>query len=351
MATDRGSQIGDKTQMVQRSLKKHGNLFPEPYNLLIQTRDGKIPVFSREYTMAHPFTIYTGSLNDLISNFKRVLDELEPLMKPPAPGWDAKRLLEAQKELLSQLASHTDAAYLILKALSPPPALPINTPSAEDWLLKYGHLSVGNFKSAISAHAKERIFSVWNRLKHNAQKLSFVTMTPEGDDSKPIPGYWLVGTLWIDSKGVLGPDPDIHPDRTAFSFNRDLKLNLWYVYSLGKHLAIAIRSVLDRTGAPAEKSDFVEVDSTSIAEVVRRIAALPYYFFFDETKKAAVPIIQYDEARHALLADKTQKRIRPQQFSSYKLSSLLHVDPVSNGAVPPYFQPQPPPALSKVTIG
>ena len=53
-------------------------------------------------------------------------------------------------------------------------------------------------------------------------------------------GYFVtVGLLG----GGIGPDPDIHPRITAFSFNRDLRFHLCHFLLTSAHLAQAVEGL------------------------------------------------------------------------------------------------------------
>jgi hypothetical protein len=61
----------------------------------------------------------------------------------------------------------------------------------------------------------------------------------------------------------LGPSPEIHPNRGAFSFGRDLKWRFFLVYSLSKNLVTAVQRALmglhqvtlERATPPQQKND------------------------------------------------------------------------------------------------
>lgn len=88
----------------------------------------------------------------------------------------------------------------------------------------------------------------------------------------------------IDSNGVATQDPVLHPNNTAFSFNRDLRFHFVHLYELGNALKMVLSPALRRLGVVIAGKR-TESPSTELLAIAKRVEALGTIVFPDEVRK------------------------------------------------------------------
>ena len=87
--------------------------------------------------------------------------------------------------------------------------------------------------------------------------------------------------------GVLGPDPDIHPNITAFSFNRDLRFHLYHLLQVSASLAQAVEGL---TGAEPTKA--ASSGDSKLTNSILDLLGVRELYFPDEYEKLR-PVFQF----------------------------------------------------------
>ena len=195
---------------------------------------------------------------------KSVLDAYDTAVSRPEPTEeDVRVLLETQKNLLY------DSTELI-----------------EDFEKNYRRAVIPTEKLASSSFAlskglRNHIVMQCNKMKHNHAYLGFVSAQFQ---FVRILGYSVIS--YVDSN-TMGPNPDVHKQRPAFSFPVELRKVLANIYILGEEVAAAIRTAVElRTDVPP-----VSV-SEGWAEILTRIQNLPRAVFPSE-RAAHMPYFEY----------------------------------------------------------
>lgn len=272
---------------VTRSILKDGNLNPPVFNIL---RTQILPADVLHHTshrLLHPQAIYSISLARVTQAFTGVLDARDAVDTTlvNADGqldFDASTLLKAQEELLEALLSHVDDCYHILKALHPPTDMKRPPREADKWLHEAKHPTVSAFTQNILPYRKA-FAPIVNRIKHEHGRLRSVVFF--GTRSR-VPGYFVEGVNTLEQDG---PDPVIHPDNTALSFNRDLRFHFVWLYLVGVHLQQAILGALKKQyqlQLPIQRVEDQDVRTQKeLWRIAERISTLPFQFFPDEVQK------------------------------------------------------------------
>lgn len=217
---------------IQRSRKKHGNLEPEVFNLL-KTLPEEI-LHHRDHTLRHPSSIYSLTLSKIKEAIININEELSK-MQESVDYFECEKLLNALEHLLLSLLSHIDDCYLILKSIHPKVEITKEIRYTDQWLEHVKHPTIKEFKKDVQDYRKI-IALIVNKIKHEHGRLRPIKFY---DLKVYAVGYYVEG---IDQAGIVGPNPVIHSGGdTAFSFNRDLKFNLYHVYKISHYLAKAIR--------------------------------------------------------------------------------------------------------------
>lgn len=261
-----------------RDRSRHGNLYPAVFSLLAEVPAGSLPHAQQQ--LRAPGGIYNLSLRRVLTAFGNDLDALEQVHRslggPPPMEESATRLVAAQIELLEAMAAHIDDAYQIMRACHPPrPEITEQFP--ERWLKEAGFRGAAQFKAAIGSY-REPLSRLVNKVKHEHGQLRLMAFSNTVTHS---PGYYLES---IDSNGAATQDPVLHPNHTAFSFNRDLRLHFVGLYEIGNALKMVLSPALKRLGLRITGKG-AENPSEDLLRVAERIAALGTLVFPDEVRK------------------------------------------------------------------
>ena len=260
-----------------RDLVRHGNLYPAVFSLLAELPAGTLP-HAQQHLRA-PGGIYNLSIQRVFAAFRNDLDALEDVHRnlggPPPIEDSAIRLIAAHIELLESMAAHIDDAYQILRACHPPQP-DVTESFADRWLEKAGVRGAAQFKRAIAPY-RETLLRVVNKIKHEHGQLRLMAFSNTVAHSA---GYYLES---IDSTGVATQDPELHPNHTAFSFNRDLRFHFVNLYDVGNALKMVLSPALRQLGIRITGRR-TESPSTELLAIAKRIEALGTIVFPDEVR-------------------------------------------------------------------
>ena len=218
-----------------------------------------------ELGLRHPLGIYNTSVARVAERFSRVVR----LLSTPRPQGD--ELLDFQESLLKGLMEHMDDCVNILRGF---------TVNSLDFDKNH---CVRVYRRAVDEY-RSHIGKVVGRIKHQQGRLTLLTVQLQ---TSSFAGYFV--SVGLRSGGV-GPDPDIHPHITAFSFNRDLRFHLCHFLLTSAHLAQAVEGL---TGAGPVEVDPVKGELT---DSIKRVMALPETYFPDEYRKKRL-VLRFEVAQ------------------------------------------------------
>lgn len=270
---------------IVRSILQDGNFAPVAVNYL-----GNIPdtmSFHEKHGLRHPFSIYHVSLRAVTEGFTHVLEEYNNEIKNYSAGTDVKffkKLLGAQRNLLYTLREHIDDCYSVFKALVDPAHVTKKIVFADKYLQAAKFKELDKFNNSIESYKKDYLSPLVNSLKHSHARLQgFYCHGP----SHIRLGYYLEE---MGKDTVVGPSTRVHKDgNSAFSFSRDLTLNLFNVYYISGQLVDSVQRFLEEAYnfelLPSKQNEYAETK-----EVIENAAALQQRFFQDELLKPCANI-------------------------------------------------------------
>ena len=248
----RGGQMNTDSKRLFRS-DANGNVVL-PATAVLSALPEQLSSRHGELGLRHPLGIYNTSVARVAERFSRVTKVLSTARQR------GNELLDLQESLLKGLMEHMDDCVNILRGF---------TVDSRDFD-KNRHVRV--YRRAVDEY-RAHIGKVVGRLKHQQGRLTLMTVQLE---TSSFAGYFVtVGLLG----GGIGPDPDIHPHITAFSFNWDLRFHLCHFLLTSAHLAQAVEG-LSGVGP-------IEVDPVKgeLTDSMTSVMALRETYFPDEYRK------------------------------------------------------------------
>jgi hypothetical protein len=209
---------------------------------------GEIPdrfLFHRQHALRHPLATYKISLEQLANEFRRVLnhhDAMQRYWKAHGPSTTEPQpyteLLAAQRSLIYSLREHIDDCHLVLQSLVDPATVNVSQPGADAFLRAARFPTLTTFFQPLKPFLDGYLLPMVNKLKHKQGRLRGCMFF---NYSEIRLGYFLEE---VDDMEVAGPSETLHPGNTAFSFARDVRLNLFHVYFASARLVKAIAGAL-----------------------------------------------------------------------------------------------------------
>jgi len=255
------------------------SLLPDIVHHFKQIPEAYIHGQNHDQPMRHPGAIFNISFREVNIAIASTLDALDEYIKDIKNEEKRDRLLLFKKILYNEICSFYDECYMILIALCPP--APIKGGFAYEWLQQNGYKSGDTFKSS-SADLVKRYQMINNRLKHNNQRLSALSVTIR-DLNIVIPSFYVEG---VERGGTICPDVTIHQPfngvSSAISFNYSIRMIFYLVYILSDKLLDTIKKDLKNRHAfkfPAKA--YVKHDALTESNWIR-ICNLPSYFLPNE---------------------------------------------------------------------
>lgn len=243
-----------------------GNGFRPPCFSALSEYSG--PLYHNQYDLPSPQGIVNHSWTQVVRAFDRMLDTLQTsaALKKAAADRDKhiKDLLAAYEALLYQAMEFIeDIERNISKCLSPDSKHPVDISGP------------GTLRKLIAVPC--------NKLKHNHNRLAFVAATGLLFSASGFAIYRI-------KNGTLEPNPEIHKDRRAFSFNVELRRLLATLYFYADGAATKIRALSQGQASPTRSS----VTDPSTLAILGRLARLPISTFPFEKQKH-MPSIEVNE--------------------------------------------------------
>lgn len=318
------------------STAKDGNLYPAAFDALHAIPDQMLHQQEHD-ALRHPLATYNLSIHRVVEAFRAVLDQLKQLDAAETTDsgtfqFDPEPLLTAQKELLDSLAAHIDDGYQILRALYPAAQLKRDVRFADRWLEEAGHGKVMRpYKDAVTPY-RQTFIPIVNHIKHATGRLRACVFY---DDRQRIGGYILETA---DRKGVVGPDPTIHPGNTAFSLNRDLRYHFCHLYDVGEALKQALVRAAERDYKIALVVAPVAAPDVNWEQIAERIGNLPLWFFPDEALKSTPVVLFTRSGSDSILSVEETRAVVPFVPRTMHVRATWKGDGVTRTWRVPYMQ-------------
>lgn len=318
--------------LIRRSLDKDGNLLPAAWNSIAAIPDSYLHHLA--HGKRHPKSAYLTSLRLITEQWLKTLDVLDKLYNEHF--WLGKEsnypeLLAEYRELLYRINEHFDACFSVLRSLCDPDVSPATIFDSR-YLSNAKFPGWKQFRETINPYRENHIGVLVNTLKHSQGELCpiFFYSTVQFR-----PGYYLRDIL---PDGALGPSPKLHENaNTAFSFSRDMLLNLWWLYRTGDALAKTISGALQAMHGVQIQPQAKEDPDIQWNSLISRCARLRPEFFPDELKKPYPRILYESNSRSMSIEFPTTAR--GQKDCPTRVSASLTVDGAHPGNKFPYWTP------------
>ena len=195
-----------------------------------------------------------------------------------------KKLLGEQRNLLHSLREHIDDRYSVFKTLVDPAHVKKKIVFADKYLQAAKFKELDRFNNSIESYQQDYLSPLVNSLKHSHTCLQgFYCHGP----SHIRPGYYLEE---MGKDTVVGPSTRVHKDgNSAFSFSRDLTLNLFNVDYISRQVIDSVQRFLKEAYnfelLPSKQNEYAEMKG-----IVENSAILHQRFFQDELLKPCANI-------------------------------------------------------------
>jgi len=284
---------------IKRSLRLDGSLAPCALNYLEELPANY--TYLHDHARRHPLGIYNLSLDQLEKNFSKVFFNYSRCLKLlksniQIDGGLAQDnlneeyldLLQSQQNLIYSLRSHIDDCYAVLASLINPAAV---SPKAnkivftEKWLEAVKFPSLKSFNRQIAFFKNDWIGPLVNGLKHRQCRLRGLFFYRYYDIRL---GYYLEDS---HTDGVPGPSALVHKDRnSAFSFARDIRLNLFYVYRTSEALVDTLKTALRTMHSYELKPNNNSARNEKWTALFEQLEMMPLRVFPDEMEKSVATV-------------------------------------------------------------
>ncbi len=318
---------------------RHADLMPAAWDAICRVPE---TVWAhRAQAVLHPRTTYARAIAKIIDAWLDVfpaLDALSSELRFEQPAVSAKLLEQRYIRLLHALNEHFDACYSVIRCLHAPQR------DKAEWhehaARRQNPPGLKAFdEQAVKGYRDARLGRIVNLLKHDHARLSLLSMRTDLFGASLTLGYFVDGPL---PSGAIGPAPRVHRGgNSAFSFNRDMLLNWWWLYRTSKLLASIVEATSSRTTKVATEvsplDDAVPADvSPKLVELCREIAALRLDFMPDEVGQPFPLVLLPPHAQFMRIVFPANRRANPIRGEP-RFTGLLTVDSVGQSYKIPYL--------------
>ncbi len=289
-----------------------------------------------EYELRHPLGIYRNALNEVACQFNSVFEKLEQLECEYQSGKDTgkfKELLVVYERLLYRLREFIDDCYLILQGIAPVNEKYLSkTIFTNQYLAKIKFPGFRSFERKIEPYKKYHVGAIVNALKHKQRTLRGIFFYSRAQEDLFIPGYYVEG---ISRNGALAPCRSVHHDEnSAFSFNRDIRLHVWHLFSIDSALNEAIAAAIDAWKIEVNKSAPVN-NEIDFSMIIKKAESLLNRFYFDEYKK---PTVHFECSHEGCMLDYPGKKVALNLPMNVSIVAMPEVDMTIPNIALPYFR-------------
>lgn len=308
-------------------LKKDKTIYPRIVHHFKAIPDDLL--YHENHSLRHPGAIFNVGFDRVIGSFSGVLTQLKAIKsdKENIEYWN--NLLQQQKRLFYDLGSFYDDCYLVLKSLCPPSKK--NPKFADKWLKANNYRCGERFYQATKM-VQAFWMEIVNRLKHNNANLRGLYGY---GNYFIIPGFFVEG---ISNDGTVGPDEAIHKKylnkATAFSFNRDLRINFFYLYFVAESLLEVIKGhIKQQANYKFGNITYDKANDTILDKICAELSDLELKFFPDEMREP-YPKITYDRNELAITYSHREGIFR---YSNMTVKLMYSGDGYSRSFYLPYY--------------
>jgi len=291
------------------------NLNPNVVKYLQEAQDKDL--FYRDYGLKHPLALYNTSFNkieDALRDFFKIYDSLkvedftptESNKKEHNNNDKGRELLKVYRIFLYSLREYLDDCFHVMKAFVRPQSHFKDDRNQCAWLKKNIPSETSVFFDNIKDY-KNYLDNIVNQLKHKNGILSYIVFYNETNREFHV-GYFVANIKNDAYEPVDYIHKEFQGQHTAFSFNRDIRYNIFNVFLVSEEIV----EFLKRIGIKLNSSEKSIKAPDRRTLLYKKIMDMPKVFFPDEYSKD-VPSV-------CLLDDGSLKLEYPSKLSLKKLT-------------------------------
>lgn len=277
-------------------------------------------VYGHEHQLSHPADIFLLTFRDAIDCINTLAKSVNSLTEIVEQGGgvndDSLAAIRRQVfELLFYTGNFVEGCQSIIKSLFP---------RGNKQLVKAARAFKGNVEDYTS-HASQLI----NKVKHQHRRPRIFTFK---HGNKIIVGYYLEGLV---SRGVLGPDPELHKSyhgvRTGFSLNRAIPYHLCNLY----YVSACLDSVIKTHGFAGTPSA-VRIEDEFVRKTLSEVERIPCMLLPDEMEKP-LPVIACKSNGNFKIEFPGKKDVINKSHHIADVSLEARIGIYDRGLAPPYM--------------
>lgn len=269
-------------------------LTPRIGQILAQIEDRFL--FHQAYELKHPLAAFNTSFNKIeesLQDFFKIYDGItfEQLRQTQGGDIPVREIIKSYRQYLYSLREYLDDCYHIAKSLIAPDTQHKDDRNQYNWLLKNAQIpAVQNFLNATNDY-KRFLDEIVNALKHNNAILNGIIFFDESAKEFCL-GYYVANVVNERYEPVQAIHSDYQGEHTAFSFGRDIRLNMYHAFAIAEELLNMIKNLGIQVATPSISLQVNEKRESLFKNVMN----LPRTFFPDEHQKQ-VPSISITDNR------------------------------------------------------
>ncbi len=242
-------------------------------------------IFYKAYNLKHPLALYNTSFSKVITaleDFSDVYDNLilEDFTSNKNKNDKCVNLLKNYKTFLYSLREYLDDCFHIIKIFISPQSSFKKDRNQCNWLKKNALSETKDFFETIKDY-KKYLDNIVNELKHQNGVLNYVVFYNERSGEFHM-GYFVANVR----NDAYEPVDHIHKrfqeQYTAFSFNRDVKYNLFNIFLISEGLVEFLEAMNLKTNFAGK---ITKKKSNKRESLYKKIMDMPRVFFPDEYSK------------------------------------------------------------------
>jgi len=261
----------------------------------IQDKD----LFYKDYGLKHPLALYNTSFNkieDALRDFFEIYNELKiedftPHEKKQQNNDRGRALLKVYRTFLYSLREYLDDCFHIMKVFVRSQSHFKDDRNQCAWLKKNIPSEVKIFLDSIKDY-KDYLDNIVNQLKHKNGILNYIVFYNE-ENRKFHVGYFVANVKNDAYEPVDYIHKEFRGQLTAFSFNRDVRYNIFNVFLISEEII----EFLKRIGIQLNSSRETTRISNKKTLLYKKIMDMPKVFFPDEYFKDVPSVCLLDDER------------------------------------------------------
>jgi len=236
-----------------------------------------------------PLAIYNIAEHEVLKSLEETTEIFEQYNEDVNIELYFNGLIDKCEKLIANICSFYDESFLILVSLSNPSSK--NPTTAYDWLKENGYDS-GSLLRSYCYEAIKTWQEIYNRLKHNNQKLSYLIASKNDNH---VEGFYMEGYTKDNS---IGPDPTFHSKSNNMSQGISFKkffreIFLTYNYISDNLLKIVEHHLLKYHNHKLNYKITATFDESIIKTLWDKLSSMDYVYFPDEYKIKYTIVTRY----------------------------------------------------------